>query len=300
MSLSADDKEKKKYIKYKIEGLDEQNVYSDMAKEFIEPVSECVRGNFAYAFTEILNNAINHSDGENVWVDIARNEYRLSFCITDDGVGIFSKVAGALNLYDKRHAILELAKGKFTTDPASHTGEGIFFSSKCGDMFKLYSDGLVFESGSDSNSLTDTLANDHERKTQAGSVTNGTMVIFEIEMDHSKTLEKLINEFTDAPENYGFSKTMIPIHLLEYGDKTPVFVSRSQAKRLLTRVDRFETVVLDFTGVKEIGQGFADEIFRVFKLQHPNVELAAANCSESVEFMIKHVSGSSKNQPKQI
>ena len=36
-------------------------------------------------------------------------------------------------------------------------------------------------------------------------------------------------------------------------------VARSQAKRLLERFDRFEEVVLDFDGVRQVGQGFADE-----------------------------------------
>ncbi len=35
------------------------------------------------------------------------------------------------------------------------------------------------------------------------------------------------------------------------------------------RFERFQTVVLDFTGVEEIGQDFADEVFRVFQRAHP-------------------------------
>jgi hypothetical protein len=66
-------------------------------------------------------------------------------------------------------------------------------------------------------------------------------------------------------------------------------MSRSQAKRLLTRFDRFLEVVLDFTGVDLIGQGFADELFRVFAAAHPKVHLSPINCNENVEKMIHHV-----------
>ena len=101
----------------------------------------------------------------------------------------------------------------------------------------------------------------------------------------------LFQHYTDAPENYGFSKTVIPIRLLEYGDKTPIFVSRSQARRLLVRAGCFEAVALDFSGVNEIGQGFADEIFRVFPARHPGLKLTPVNPTEAVTAMIKHVTG---------
>lgn len=63
-------------------------------------------------------------------------------------------------------------------------------------------------------------------------------------------------------------------------------VSRSQAKRLLGRFDRFKVVVLDFSGVASIGQSFADEVFRVFRSKHPEVELVPINASSEVRRMI--------------
>ena len=69
-------------------------------------------------------------------------------------------------------------------------------------------------------------------------------------------------------------------------------MSRSQAKRILARVDRFKEVILDFEGVTHIGQGFADEIFRVFVKAHPDVRILHDHCTPDVEKMIKHVSSS--------
>ena len=64
-------------------------------------------------------------------------------------------------------------------------------------------------------------------------------------------------------------------------------VTRSQAKRLTAQFEKFEHVVLDFEGVDEIGQAFADEVFRVFQNAHPGTLLAPTNMTEAVEDMVK-------------
>jgi hypothetical protein len=65
------------------------------------------------------------------------------------------------------------------------------------------------------------------------------------------------------------------------------FVSRSEARRLLHGLEMFREVVIDFQGVTGIGQGFADEIFRVFAEQHPATRLTAANMSAPVRFFVE-------------
>ncbi len=69
------------------------------------------------------------------------------------------------------------------------------------------------------------------------------------------------------------------------------WIARSQAKRLLAPYGRFQKIVLDFDGLDFIGQGFADEVFRVFRRHHPEVEIEAINASESVQKMIRYVDG---------
>jgi hypothetical protein len=107
--------------------------------------------------------------------------------------------------------------------------------------------------------------------------------------DHSVTMQELFSRYTKEPDHYGFTKTIVPVRLLEHGQERPVFVSRSQAKRLLVRFERFEKIELDFSGIDEIGQGFADEVFRVFRIQHPNSQIIAINCNQCIEKMINHV-----------
>ena len=64
-------------------------------------------------------------------------------------------------------------------------------------------------------------------------------------------------------------------------------ISRSQAKRLLARVDKLKVVILDFADVEMIGQAFADEVFRVFRNQHPEIDLMSIHETQAVKQMIK-------------
>ena len=267
---------------YPILGLSEDTILRRDMTGLLKDVTATVRSVFSYVFTEMLNNAIEHSESKTVTIHGYRNAYAIGCFITDTGVGIFSKIQRAMGLEEKRFAILELAKGKFTTDPGSHTGEGVFFSSKVADRFYIFSDSLAFI-GNNRAGDTDPILMDKLGEAQQ----HGTRVCFEVTLDRTVSVADIINRYTDAPDDYGFSKTNVPVHLLEYREENPIFVSRSQAKRLLVRFERFTNIVLDFTDVMEIGQGFADEIFRVFPSQHPDTKITYTNATPLVESMIK-------------
>lgn len=98
-----------------------------------------------------------------------------------------------------------------------------------------------------------------------------------------RTTKQVFDSFTTG-EDYGFTKTVVPVRLTQYGDDK--LVSRSQAKRLLVRVEKFKVVMFDFDKVESVGQAFADEIFRVFKAQHPEIELTFENTCKQVHQMI--------------
>lgn len=236
-----------------------------------------------YAFTEMLNNAIDHSEGARVTVLGSATVSNVWLVVHDDGVGIFSKIKRELGLADERHAILELAKGKFTTDPSRHSGEGIFFTSRAVDAFNIASGKLLFaHTPKGRDWLLDELSDILPPAVQAGM--DGTLVAMKINPNANRSLTDVFDDFA-SPEDYGFRKTHIPVSLARYGDEN--LVSRSQAKRLLARVERFEEVVLDFTGITSIGQAFADEVFRVFTAQHPEVHVRVAHATPEVERMIQ-------------
>lgn len=261
-------------------GLSEDEVWRNEVRPFLSGMPEIAYRNLNYAFTEMLNNAIDHSGGSTAKITVEKNIYHVVAIISDDGIGIFKKIADAMGLEEKSFAILELAKGKFTTDPKSHTGEGVFFSSKVVDEFAILSEELIFLGPRSDN---------HPYIDRARKFTKGTTVYLEIKNSHKETSKEVFDRYTEEPDSYGFTKTLVPVRLLEYGDDQPLVVSRSQAKRLMVRFERFENIILDFSGIDEIGQGFADELFRVFPSQHPDTSLTPINCSDQVEQMITRI-----------
>jgi anti-sigma regulatory factor (Ser/Thr protein kinase) len=230
-----------------------------------------------YGFTEMVNNAIEHSAGNALLLILKRTPAKIELRIQDNGVGIFNKIQKRLNLDDPLHAILELAKGKMTTDPEHHTGEGIFFTSRMFDEFIILAGHLFF---AHSETSGDWLLEDQEDNAQ------GTLIVLTINSSSARTTQQVFDKYT-AQDDYGFTKTHVPVSLARYGDEN--LISRSQAKRLLTRFERFKEIILDFDRVDTIGQAFADEIFRVFQRQNPQVRLTPVNTSEQIQKMISRV-----------
>ena len=262
------------------DGTDEDTVWRTEVGPLLSDLPRNAREVWQYGFTEILNNAIDHSSGTYVRIMITRTPVDARINLIDDGEGIFRKIARELQLDDERHAVLELAKGKLTTDPENHTGEGIFFTSRLFDEFNILSREVFFSH--DSATQEDWIQ--ETRAIANGAAFRGTLVVLELNNDTGKTLKEVFDEYT-ADGDYGFSKTVVPVSLVRYGDEA--LISRSQAKRLLTRFDRFKRVILDFKGVEQIGQAFADEVFRVFTRSHPDIELVPFNANPDVDAMIR-------------
>ncbi|WP_261787754.1 MULTISPECIES: STAS-like domain-containing protein [Fusobacterium] len=55
---------------------------------------------------------------------------------------------------------------------------------------------------------------------------------------------------------------------------------------MLMNVEKFKIIVLDFENIDNIGQGFADEVFRVSKNKNPDITIVPVNMNEEIEFMI--------------
>ena len=219
--------------------------------------------------------SIDHAEGSSVEVLLRKNAAVTELAIVDNGIGIFRKIQAELGLVDERHAILELSKGKLTTDPANHTGEGIFFTSRVFEAFDILSGGVYF-----SHKLGDA----EDWILERARPESGTVVWMELNNHTSRTLKKVFDQFT-SDDAFGFTKTVVPVRRAQYGDDK--LVSRSQAKRFLAGLDRFKTVIFDFTEVESIGQAFADEVFRVFASRYPGVELLAIKANSAVNRMIQ-------------
>ena len=197
---------------------------------------------------------------------------RLQLAIEDDGVGAFAHVRESLGLQDELAAIQQISKGKTTTDAERHSGEGLFFSSKAAEVFRLESGKFAW-------------IVDNEREefaiAELDAPRKGTLATAEADLTNVRDLRALFDAYT---ENFEFSKTRVVVKLFEHGVR---FISRSEAKRLLLDLERFSEVVLDFSKVEAVGQGFADEVFRVWASSHPETSLVPVNMNEAVAFMVE-------------
>lgn len=187
---------------YHPSGLEEDVVWTNDVNPKLQLPENAMRI-WNYCVTEILSNAIDHSDAASISIEIKKSATTTEITIYDSGVGIFKKIMDALGLPDQEYK--------------NHT---------------------------------------------------------------ARTTKKVFDDFSTAEQD-GFTKTIVPVRLSLYGDEQ--LVSRSQAKRLLARVDKFKTVVLDFEGVSTIGHSYADEIFRVFANANPAIQLLSINANDEVQ-----------------
>ena len=260
----------------RIRGLDEARVWDALATglNLRQALRRNVEAIAHYAFTEMLNNAIEHSRAPRCSVRFRLDPGLLSFEIRDPGIGVFHSIASKLRLDGEHTALVELLKGRTTTMREAHSGEGIFFTSHAADRFVLRSHRIQVEW----SRIKDDVFVSNPR------FLKGTSVAFMIQRNSRLHLETIFAEFAPEEYDFRFQKTRVLVKLLQRD-----YVSRSEAKRLIANLEKFSEIVLDFRDVKSVGQGFADEIFRVFARQHPGVKIATENANPAVDAMLRHV-----------
>lgn len=257
----------------------EDEVFDKTLSPVIRDLPENVKKIWMYSFSEMVNNTIDHSDAEHLFIVIQKNCVSVNVVIADDGIGIFRKIQNHFGYKTIDDAIIELSKGKLTTDSVHHSGEGIFFTSRIMDEFLLYSDKKVFSF----NKFQECSFSDIEKE-----FSFSTLVNLSLSNSSKKQIADVFDEYSDVDN--GFIKTRIP--LKNIFESSPV--SRSQAKRLGNRLEQFKEVEIDFDGIDFIGQGFAHEIFFVFANAHPDIKLTPLNMNEDVQKMYRHVTVSKK------
>ena len=257
-------------------GLDEGRVWEDVAARLNlqRALSPTVEAIVRYAFTEMLNNAIEHSESDRCAIRFTLGAGSVSFEVRDPGIGVFHSIATKLHLLDEETALIELLKGRTTTMREAHTGEGIFFTSKAADRFILRSHRIQVEWDRDRDDVFVS-----KRRALAG-----TDVRFEVQRSTRRRLDEVFEEFAPSEYDFQFQRTKVLVKLLRRD-----YVSRSEARRLLANLERFSEIVLDFRDVASVGQGFADEVFRVFAGRHPAITITMENSNPVIDAMIRHV-----------
>jgi anti-sigma regulatory factor (Ser/Thr protein kinase) len=265
----------------------EDSVWREHILPLIKNVPQNVIDICQYGFTEMLNNVIDHSVSPDAAVSYTQTYTKIVLYVSDHGIGIFNKIQNDFHLADPRTALLELSKGKITSDKKRHAGEGIYFTSRMFNKFSILSGHLYYARLR--RDEDDWLIESKDREAE----TKGTFVTMEISTDANWTMLDVFNQYQG--DDIYFRKTHVPVFLGKYPGEQ--LVSRSQAKRVLARFTDFAEVMLDFTGVSEIGQPFADEIFRVFKTDHPDVKLVALGTNKNIEKMIQYVQSDAATLP---
>lgn len=256
--------------------LQEDRVLTDLKETapFLRRLPTNVDAIVSYALMEMLNNAIEHSGSRHIEVEVARTNGDVSFVVNDFGVGVFHKVMRERKLRSELEAIQDLLKGKTTTQPQGHSGQGIFFTSKVGDVFVLESFRRRLRVD---NRIGDYFIEPTTR------LKKGTRVFFSIAATSPRRLEEVFRSYSSDASEPAFDRSEVKVRLFARGGG---YVSRSEARRLLAGLDKFRSVVLDFDRVPVIGQAFADEVFRVFREQHPHITVVPTNMTDTVRFMV--------------
>ena len=259
--------------KEKNEIQNETDIFYKCLKNHISNLSDSIKEIWEYTFSEMVNNVIDHSGADNLFIKVNQDYLKTEVVIIDDGVGIFEKIKNYFSLPSLEDAICELFKGKLTTDATRHSGEGIFFSSRIMDSFTIWSSEKVFTHNKfDNNSLMN-----------FSKLEKGTVVVMSISNFSNKKTAEIFDKYTNKDNN--FTKTSII--LKNVFDSSPI--SRSQARRVLNGLEKFEEIVLDFENVLWMGQGFAHQIFVIYKQNNPKIVITPINMNEDVTKMYNHV-----------
>lgn len=256
----------------------------------IEPYLTCCNDNayriWQYTCVEMINNAIEHSKGEKLSIEVRSNVLFCSVVIADNGEGTFATLLDYMKQQGWKEpgiedAVIELYKGKITSKEENHSGEGIFFSSKMLDDFCLWSDSHIYKAG---YGRTSQMVQSHLLSYAARIGQVGTMVCMNLENETERNIVEVFDMYTNMEE--GFIKTRIPVKEACISGEP---MARSQARRICNRLEEFKEVILDFSDVGFMGQGFADELFRVYASAHPQVKLCPINMLPEVLRMVYHV-----------
>ena len=258
--------------RWDVRGLEEHRVWSELVRDkSLADLPDPVRSVLAYAVFEMVNNVIDHSGSGGLLVRVGCSGGAVAISIEDTGIGALEKVRAGMSLGSHFGALGQLSKGKVTTDPERHTGKGIFFTSKVVDQFTLAANGIEW--------TVDNAGGDVAVGVSGRA--DGTTIGLVVDPAGGRTLEAVFGDYTTGLE---FDTSRAVVKLFEHGD---TFVSRSEARRLAAGLERFVTVIVDFSGIQRVGQGFVDELFRVWARQNDGVRLEPVNMNAAVEFMVR-------------
>lgn len=268
--------------RYALAGLQEDLPWEiDFAPFFALPPA--VNRMVQHAFCELLNNAVDHSGGTHVTMSLRQTASHAQLLVSDNGRGLFQNIAETFAIDNPQLAMLELSKGKLTSQPHRHSGHGLFFTSRLAEVFDLHANEAAFQKRAwDGQGWHLQRALKHA----------GTSVYASFALDTPRTLDAVRRAHSLDGEGAAFERTVIPLRVIPLRVITSAVTgleSRAQARRVGARMNEFRRVELDFSGVPTVGHAFADELLRVLARESSAVELVPMNMSPAVAAMLGSV-----------
>lgn len=264
---------------YPLAGLMEDRPWrQDFAPYF--PLPPNVQRMAQHAFTELVNNAIDHSGGTQVTVSLRQTPAHLQLLVSDDGCGLFRSIEQSFDIGEPTLVMLELAKGRLSSQPQRHSGLGLLVTSQLADVFDLRANAHGFQRRAWSTTPW------HPMPTAAPLAGRpGTSIYLAIALDTSRTLDSVQRSLSADGRSFAFDRVQVPLRLLA-GDSQPVLASRAEARRVASRLAGFRRAEIDFTGLSEIGHAFAHELFAVIRRERPDLELVPIGAAPPVAEML--------------
>jgi anti-sigma regulatory factor (Ser/Thr protein kinase) len=263
--------------RYALTGLEEDTPWAlDFGPCFALPAE--LRRMVQHSFCELLNNAIDHSSGSHVTVSLRQTATQVQLLVSDNGLGLFRRIAETFSIASPALAMLELSKGKLTSQPQRHTGQGLFFTAKLADVFDLRANDAAFQQrGWD----------DKGWQPQRGLSQTGTSAYAAFALDTPRTLDGVRQAHSMDGLGADFERTQVPLRLMT--SSIEGLESRAQARRVRARLGEFRHADVDFSGVATIGHAFADELFRVLAPSQPGLALVPVNMTPAVAALVASV-----------
>ena len=246
---------------------------------FLKDHFASVRKNVYYiclnGFIEVLKNAVSFSDASSITIRFSQCSNIISIWISDNGVGIYEKIKRSYFYPDLRECAFQLSKGILSAHEDSCIGQSLYLVSWCFDIFEICANGVCYHKD---------LINDDWYIQSKKNSASGTSVRMSIDINSNRSLKDVCRDYR-LKKNSGFAESHILVDLAVFNEEA--FLSRIQARRVLSKLDKFSEITLDFMNVKIVGNAFVDEIFRVFHEKYPDIQLEYINANSDIEFMVK-------------
>ena len=263
--------------RYELPDVQEDLAWSRDFAPYLE-LPEAVARLARHALTELVNNAAEHSGGTQVTVSVRQTPTNVQLLVSDDGCGLFERIGSHHRIATPALAMLELGKGKLTSQPARHTGRGLYFTARVADVLDLHANETAFQHRA---------WQPHQWQPVRPAARRGTSVFAAFALDSQRSIDAALREHSLEDSGYAFERTRVALQLL--GAAEQVLESRAQARRVSARLAEFRRAEIDFEGIAEVGHSFADELFRVFAAEQPALELVPLGMSPRVAEMLASV-----------